>query len=542
MNAPPNAAALLQQGLFHHRRGELAQAMERYVDVLRAEPENADALYYVAVVACQDGQYQEGAKLARRAIEVGPPQARVYNLLGQAHDRQGEKLEAIKNYEEALRLDPDFADAHGNRANILAAAGFPDEALKAFDRALALNPNSPADWLNRGALLQDLGRYDEALANYDKAIGLDPHFAQGHSNRAIVLSQMGQIDETRGVRQSKHYDAAKVAFDKAIEINPKMADTRLARGFFNLLRGDWQAGFQDYEHRADAGVPPSVVLSDPRWDGERREGERVVLVTEQGLGDIIQFARFAPLLAARGFDVTILCPPTMAPLLSPLTGVTIETDAGKLAADKRPLRWLPLLSVPGILGIRPDNVPDQVPYLSVSPQRYETWAARMPSGVFKIGINWGAGHSNNNTFAQRDIPLASFAPLAALEGVQLISLQKGPAVSQIAGVSFRDRIMLLNADPNPEAELFLDTAAAMCELDLVVTCDTSVAHLAGALARPVYTALPAVGDWRWLLGRDDTPWYPTMRLFRQDASRTWLPVFERMAAVIKARLAGSGQL
>src|SRR5471032_2382097 len=167
-NEPSIAATLLQQGLFHHHRGELALAMERYVDVLKAEPANADALYYVAVIACQDGQYKEGVALARRAIETGPPQARVHNLLGQAHDRLNEPLEAIKQYDEALRLDPNFAEAHGNRANILATAGFPDEAIKSFDRALALNPNSVPDWLNRGALLQDLGRSEQALASYDK--------------------------------------------------------------------------------------------------------------------------------------------------------------------------------------------------------------------------------------------------------------------------------------------------------------------------------------------------------------------------------------
>jgi tetratricopeptide (TPR) repeat protein len=537
MTAPPTAAALLQQGLFHHRRGELSLAMDRYTDVLRTNPENADALYYVAVVACQEGQYKEGAELARRAIAIGPPAARVHNLLGQAHDRLAQPLEAIKNYDKAIAIDPDFADAHGNRANILAEAGFPDEALKAFDRALSLKPNSVPDWLNRGALLQDIGRGAEALASYDKVVACDPLFAKAHANRASVLKEMGQFDETRGLRNSPRYDEALAALDKAIEIDPQFAEAYLGRGLLKMLRGDWQAGFVDYEHRSNVGEPTYLPLPDERWDGAQRPGERVVLVTEQGLGDMIQFGRLGPLLAARGFDLTILCPKTMAPLLSTLAGVTIEIDADRLAQDKRPLRWLPLLSVPGVLGMEPASVPADVPYLSGTPDRIATWAKRLPSRVFKIGINWGAGHANNNSFVQRDIPLAAFAPLAALPGVQLISLQKGPAVGQIAEVAFGDRIMTLNADPDVAADFFLDTAAVMSQLDLVVTCDTSVAHLAGALARPVFTALPVIGDWRWLLGRDDTPWYPTMRLFRQDASLQWLPVFERMAAVIRERVA-----
>src|SRR5450631_4152982 len=192
MSPPATAAELIQQGLFHHRQGDIAQAMERYVEVLRNDPKNADALYYIAVVACQDGQFKEGADLARRAIAVGPPQARMHNLLGQALYRLGERLEAIKNYDQAIALDEKLADAHGNRANILVDAGFPDEALKSFDRALALNPTSATDWLNRGALLQDLGRSEEALASYDKALALDPDFAVAHLNRATILNELGR--------------------------------------------------------------------------------------------------------------------------------------------------------------------------------------------------------------------------------------------------------------------------------------------------------------------------------------------------------------
>jgi hypothetical protein len=185
-----------------------------------------------------------------------------------------------------------------------------------------------------------------------------------------------------------------------------------------------------------------------------------------------------------------------------------------------------------VLGTRPDSVPAAVPYLSAEPERVEAWRARLGGG-FKIGINWASGHSDKPHFKQRDIPLAAFAAVAALPGVQLISLQKGPAAAQITEVPFSDRIMTLNADPDADADFFLDTAAVMMSLELVVTCDTSVAHLAGALERPVFTAMPGIGDWRWLLGRDDTPWYPTLRLFRQDAGGRWEPVFEAIAEAVR---------
>jgi tetratricopeptide (TPR) repeat protein len=536
MTEPSTSAQLLQQGLFHHRQGQLSIAMERYVEVLRNDPQNADALYYVGVIACQEGQYKQGVELARRAIAVGPPQARVHNLLGQALDRLGEPLEAIKNFDKAIALDPDFAAAHGNRANILVDAGMPQEALKSFDRAIALNPNSAPDLINRGALLEEFGRPEDALANYDQAITCDPNFAAVHANRASVLKDLGLTELARGERQSARFDEAAVAYDRAIKLDPRLHEAYLGRGLLNLMRGNWPAGFVDYEHRLDAGQPAYVTLPDPRWDGTQRTGERLVLVAEQGLGDTIQFCRFGCLLAERGMDVTILTRKAMAPLLSTLKGVTVATDPDQLAQDKRPLRWLPLLSVPGVLGMTPENLPREVPYLSAEPARIEVWRDRLGGSGFKIGINWASGHSDKPHFKRRDIALADFASVAALPGVELVSLQKGAPALAIGQVAFRDKIRTIEADPQADAEFFLDTAAVMSQLDLVITCDTSVAHLAGAQARPVFTALPVISDWRWMLQREDTPWYPSMRLFRQDATRQWGPVFERITAAVRERL------
>jgi tetratricopeptide (TPR) repeat protein len=523
---------LLSQGLFHHRQGQVELAMQRYTEVLRVNPENADALYYIAVVACQEGQFKEGADLARRAISFGKKDARVFNLLGQALYRMGERLEAVQNFDHALALDENFADAHGNRANILADAGRPEEALKAFDRALALKPDSAADWLNRGAVLQGLGRLDAAIESYDRAIACVADFPEAYVNRGNALKELGHADVALGADAAAHFDAAEAAYAKAIAINPRFPEAHAARGLLRLLRGDWEAGFKDYEFRTDAGEPTYEPLDAPRWDGGMRPGTRLILVTEQGLGDAIQFCRLAPLIASRGLDVTILARKAMAPLLSTLSGVPVIVDRARLTADKRPLAWLPLLSLPGALGLTPQTAPAAVPYLAALPPRVAAWKRKQPAG-FRIGVNWSSGHSSNPAFRRRDIPLVQFAALADIPGVQLIALQKGEATAQLADIAFRDRIMTPDADPEADADFFLDTAAIMENLDLVVTCDTSVAHLAGALARPVFTALPLVADWRWLLGREDTPWYPTMRLFRQGADRDWTPVFARIAEAVR---------
>jgi tetratricopeptide (TPR) repeat protein len=540
MSKPATAAQLLEQGLFHHRQGDLATAMQRYTEVLRDDPNNADALYYIAVIACQEGQYKEGADLARRAIALGPPQARVHNLLGQALDRLRQPLEAIKNFDQAIALDPNFAVAHGNRANILVDAGMPQEALKSFDRAIALNPKSMTDLMNRGALLEELGRQEDALVNYDQAIACDPNFAAVHSNRGNVLKELGLIELARGAASSPRFDESAAAYDKAIELDPRLHEPYLGRALLNLIRGNWAAAVADHDHRTEVGPPSFKPLPEPRWDGTWREGERLVLVAEQGLGDTIQFCRFAPVLAERGMDVTILVRKAMAPLLSTLKGVTIATEASELAQDPRPLRWLPLLSVLGVLGATPENLPHEVPYLSAAPDRVEAWRARLGSGGFRIGINWASGHSDKAHFKRRDIALTNFASLAALPGVELVSLQKGAAALDIGKVAFRDKIKTIDADPHTDADFFLDTAAVMSQLDLVISCDTSIPHLAGALARPVFTALPVISDWRWLLSRSDSPWYPTMRLFRQDAGRQWGPVFEAITEAVREKIARAG--
>jgi tetratricopeptide (TPR) repeat protein len=521
--------------------GNLRAAMEGYMKILTREPTNADALYYVAVVAAQEGQHAESIKLAQRALSFGPPQARLHNLLGQSHFRLGQVREALDQYNRAIALQPDFADAFGNRANVLSNLGRHEAALADYDRALALREKSPEDWSNRGAVLQDLDRNDEALESYERALALKPDFSGAHYNRGNILRDRAQSEDARAGANGASaghasFEAALAGYNKAISLNPQFAEAFVGRAIVHLLRGDWEQGFRDFEHRTKSGPPTFVPLPHPYWDGKPLTGERLVLVTEQGLGDTINFCRFGPLLAARGFDVTILTKAALAPLLSALPGVKIATSADQLAQDPRPIRWLPLMSVAGALGIRPQTVPASVPYLSAEPERIAAWAARLGAGRFKIGINWTSGHSDNLHFLKRNIPLAAFAPLAALPNVQLFSLQKGPAANQIAQVAFRDKIELLDADPNPDADLFLDTAAAMTQLDLVITCDTSVAHLAGALARPVFTLLPVVADWRWLLGRDDSPWYPTMRLFRQSAPGDWPEVMTRIAHAVQIKM------
>jgi tetratricopeptide (TPR) repeat protein len=548
---PPTTAQLLQQGLFHHQRGEHGPAVENYTQVLRNDPQNADALYYVAVVACQEEQFEQGIALARRALEFGPPQARVHNLLGKALERQGDHLEAVKSFDAAIALDPNFAEAHGNRASILAAAGLASEALKGFERALALDPKAAADWINYGALLQELGRHVEALACYDKALVLTPGDSTVLMNRANALSMLNRFAEAEAgydqvikrkpmlamahahkglaVKHQGRFEEARALLTQARKMDQKNADTAYALGQLLLLMGEWRQGFPLFEARAQIAKPSYLPLDYPPWQGEAAGNFRLVVLAEQGLSDTIHFGRYASLLAGRRHHVTLVTQAELAPLMRTLPGVErVVTSAEELKGDPRRIEWLPLMSSMGALHLTPDTVPNQGPYLSAEPERIARFAEQLGGDGFKVGIVWQG--STRNSAA----PLAAMAPLADIPGVRLIALQGDAASQEIAQVPFASKIeQVLNADAL-SAESLLDSAALIASVDTVVSIDAMPAHLAGALGRPVLLALPFVPDWRWLLRRDDTPWYPTMRLCRQAAAGDWTGVFQRIAQDLHA--------
>ncbi len=542
-----SAAQLLQQGLFHHRQGQLAQAMDSYTQVLRNDPKNPEALYYVAVVACQEGQYQQGIELAERALKVGKPEARLHNLIGKAHERLGSLADAAKSYDTAIALDPDFAEAHGNRANLVAQAGFLDDALKGFNQALALDPTAAPDWINRGALLQEMGRHVDALESYDKAVKLAPNEPAFLLNRANALVMLGRLEEADVVYeqvivlQPKMYlaylqkglaakyrgrfDEARKLTEHARTLAPDEPGPRVALAEIMLLTGDWRPAWPLYEAR-----PTRPLLADmPSWQGEPAGAFRLVLLSEERAADSVMFSRYATLLAGRGYDVTLLTQSELVPLLSTLPKIERVTDnVAALAGDPRRTLQFPLQSVMGALHLTPDTVPQQDPYLTAPKERVDVWAHKLAGIDLKVGICW---HGETGGIA-----LAEFAPLANLRGVRLIALHTQGVLRSTAAVPFGGKVERPLADASVVPETMLDLAAIIANLDLVVGIDALPIHMAGALGTPAYLALPQVPDWRWLLDREDSPWYPDLRLFRQDDPGQWAPVFAQIAAAVQERL------
>jgi tetratricopeptide (TPR) repeat protein len=489
---------------------------------------------------------------AALALRPADPQGR-YNRANALRDL-GRLEAAIAGYDAALALAPAYVEALNNRGEALARRARLDEALASFDAALAIRPTAEAH-RNRGAALARLRRLEEAIASYDAAVAADPASAQAHSDRAGALNDLGRAPEAlaaaeraialkprladahnnRGVALStlRKPDEALASYEAALAIEPDAPDPHVNRALVRLLLGDLAGGFAEYRWRWRIAVPHGrrPRLACPDWEGEPLEGQRLVIFSEQGFGDTLQFVRFVPRLAALGAEVTLLVEPPLVRLLAAsLPGVRV-TD--RLAADTAFDLQAAMLCLPRLLGVTLETIPAATPYLVAEPAACAAWARRLAAlPGRKVGLVWAGASRRDNPAsaaidARRSLRLAQLAPLAAARGVQFVSLQVGePAAEALAPPAGLQLV-----DWTGELGDFADTAALIAGLDLVITVDTSVAHLAGALGRPVWILSRYDGCWRWLQDRDDSPWYPTARLFRQPAPGDWADV---VAAVAKA--------
>jgi tetratricopeptide (TPR) repeat protein len=519
---------LMQEAGLLHRQGRLAEAAARYEQVLALEKKHLGALFGLATIHCQQGRFDDGIELARRAVKTEPKFAAAHNLIGLAQQRLGRAEVALNHFDRAIAANPGFVEAWVNRGHVLQRLGRGDPAIESFDRAVALDARNPAVFYARGTALMLADRDPAAIADMTAAIALNANFALAFASRAFLFNRLGRFDEA----------LADVA--RALQLAPNDDDVRYHAALVQLLHGQWREGWRNFEARLTAPslsrarmfIPPPY----PRWRGEPPDDHLLVLFTEQGRGDVIQFARFASERAGAGYRVAIATQPAYASIFAGVAGIErVITDIGDLATLGA-LRWDMLVSIAGATDVTPETIPAAVPYLTTDAARCAIWRSRLGPG-FKVGIAW----QGSPTFVHdkgRSIPLAAFAPLAEVSGIQLISLQKRPGSEQIARVPFGARIeQVLDADDTGE-DAFLDTAALVASLDLVVASDSMNAHLAGALGKSTYVALRRVPDWRWLLGRDDCPWYPTVRLFRQTTEGDWQTVFAQIADAVAQDRAG----
>lgn len=586
-------AEMIRDAVDCHRSGHLGQAEELYRRILSEEPENPAVLHLLAALAHQKrqdnvaldlvrraiardagvaefhntlgailqavGKSQEALDAYRRAALLKPDYAEAYNNMAMVLQNCGKCSQAIENYNQAVELAPDCAEIHYNLANALQSEGRHSEAADSYRRALKLKRDYAAAFNNLAITLREQGDIEQATENYRQAVRLEPDCARYRSNLASILQYQGRLAEA--VAQCErtislepdcaeaYHNLASVLRDqgrcgeaveqnrRAIRLRPEHAETHWNQAIAHLLNGDFSEGWKEYEWRRktdwDASAYPHTHRK-PRWDGESLAGKRLLVYCEQGLGDCIQFVRYLPMVKAMGAAVIFEAWPSLCGLLKEFDGID---ELVELSFETRTRAQFDccasIMDLPGIFGTTEGTIPASAPYIHADPARVEHWRRKLAGPDFKVGIVWAgsARHANDHN---RSCSLEHFAPIGQIEGVKLYGLQKGEPARQadeLAGKVAVENLAEHFAD-------FTDAAAAIECLDMVVSVDTAVLHLAGAMGKCVWALLPFAPDWRWMLGRADSPWYPTMKLFRQEEWGDWNSVFRKVTEELRALVGG----
>ncbi|MBL7185327.1 MAG: tetratricopeptide repeat protein [Phycisphaerae bacterium] len=513
---PGNARAHHIMGFVLHAQGRHAEAIESYRRAVQLKPDLVEAHDHLGAVLSAQGRCDEAVESYEQAIRLDPDHADSYNNLAITLGIQGRFDEAVTNYKQAISLEPDLADAHYNLANILRERGRCAEAIAGYRRAIGLRADHAEAYNNLSRALKECGNFTEAIENCEKAIALKPDFAEAHNNLGLLLRAQGQHAETIA------------NFEKAIQIKPGYANAHWNYSLALLSCGRFAEGWEQYKWRRRAGL--GAILDSQRhdpasWDGSPFTGKRLLIRYEQGMGDNLQFVRYAPRVKARGGTVIF---ETLRPLLGLLEGFDGIDELMEAAPDGEPTVEFDVdafvLDLPGILGTTVETIPAEVPYLYAGRTKVENWRDRLAGDDFKVGIVW-AGSPKHTDDSNRSCRFEHFKPLAEIKSVRLIGLQRCDPAAQAEQV--RGKMPFVNL--GDEFEDFTDTAAVIENLDMVISVDTAVLHLAGAMGKKVWGLLPFDADWRWMLERSDSPWYPTMRLFRQVAAGDWGTVFSSVA-------------
>lgn len=494
------------------RQDEAIAALDR---ALRAKPDFPAALLMGGYILAASGKHEPALNFYRRALQLDGGSCIGWSNLGKLLFEMRRFSEALEAFDALLEIAPLDPDGWNSRAGALRELGRLEESVAAAKEALRLRPAFAEAALNLANALLKLDRVEDALSAYERALAARADFASAHCGRALALKSLSRFEE------------AHAAFAEAERLGSVEAVS--GKGCLHLLQGDFASGWEGYEARWIDGRSLKEALGARfrEWKGPTDPARRVLVMSDHGLGDTIQFCRYIRWMVRSGIDATFLCPEKLHRLLSSLGARLIAA----LPADESFDAQIAVSSLPRAYATRLDrNLPNE-PYLSAEPDLCDKWSARIGAHGFKIGLVW-QGNPNPEADMARSVPLLAFAPLAQTPHVRLISLQKGFGVEQIETAPPEMRIETFGDELDAGPDAFVDTAAAMTHMDLIVTCDTSAAHLAGALGRPVWVALKKDAEWRWLLEREDSPWYPTMRLFRQDRRGRWNEVVERIAEAV----------
>ncbi|KPK36745.1 MAG: hypothetical protein AMK70_01080 [Nitrospira bacterium SG8_35_1] len=530
---------------------ELDKAIQCFKEALRLKPDNVEACNNLGNAFRKMGNREKALEHYTKAIDIKPDYIGAINNLANLLKEQGKIEEAITHYRMAIKLKPDLAEAYYNLGTALEEAERFDESVEQYSKAISMNPQLADAYNNLGNVLKKKKMTEAAARKYQKAVLLRRDFAEAYNNLGDVYRMLGRLDEAveqcqKAIRikssderfylnfgntlldQGKYQEAME-QYEKAINMKPDFAEAHYSRGMVLLTQGRLSEGWKEYEWRLrskeisrDIGYKQGKT---PEWDGSPLDGKTILIVSEQGAGDHIQFARYIPMVKERGGRVVFESRYNLIRLFEGYEGIDILLEESpNIESDTNPDVRIQLLSLPLLFGTRLDTIFADVPYLKVDTETSGKWKSRIDSNLFKVGLVW-SGNSYHKNDHNRSCKLSDFAPLTDIPGSTFYSLQKGGKRENKEELPNGMHIVDIGKDLHD----FYDTAAAIENLDLVISVDTAVVHLAGALGKPVWTLLPFVPDWRWMLDRNDTPWYPTMRLFRQTILRDWTSVIKQVS-------------
>ncbi|WP_158903669.1 tetratricopeptide repeat protein [Burkholderia sp. L27(2015)] len=556
----------LRQAVALQQNAAFVEAEALYREILQLRPNHFDALQLLGTLALQSGRWDEGIALLRKAVAINAMQAPIHSNLAFAYNAVSRFKEGLSSADRAVSLRRDFADAWNNRGNALAGLDTPQDALHSYDRAIALKPDFAQALNNRACVLRDLGRPVDALESCDRAIALWPDYADAWSNRGNALGDLGRPEEARTSYQRaiaiapnlidawnnqglclielNRRDEALLSYQQALSLAPDYAETHWNESLCLLQVGRLEEGWRKYEWRWQRNRIKASrrTFEQPLWLGDEAiAGKTILLHAEQGLGDTLQFCRYVALVAKLGARVVLEVPAELLTLLANLEGVAQIVEQG---APLPPFDYhCPLLSLPLAFNTSVSTIPSGTPYLFADADRVQQWRVRIGSGPdsrLKVGLVWAGGNRAGvaelrNIDARRSIALAQLQPLLDLPSVQYYSLQKGAPAQQLAQLPSEPAGGQAVVDYADELTDFADTAALVENLDLIISVDTSTAHLAGAMGKPVWILNRFDTCWRWMLERDDSPWYPSARLFRQPALGDWGNVIDAVRTALKHR-------
>jgi tetratricopeptide (TPR) repeat protein len=553
---PGLSPAYYNLGVAFYQKGLLEEAVGFWQKTIELKPDNFLVYSNLGTALGRMKRLKEAASFFQTALSIDPRQPMAWVNLGNIRKEQGEIEEAITYYRKALTIDPELPEGYINLGFLAVDQGHLDGAVLFFQKTVELDPYSAENFFNLGNVYKDKQEINKSIESFQEAIRLRPDYHQALNNLALLLHGQGRLEEAIAFfyqalearadeaeifnnlgnvyKDQKRMEQAVEAYRRAVNLNPTYPEGHWNLALALLMTRNFEQGWPEYEWRWKIkGVISRGDFERPLWDGRPLEGKRILLYAEQGFGDTVQFIRYVPSVLERGGRVVVECQPELVSLLQTMKGIEAVIPHGNPLPNFDV--QCPLLSLPLIFRTDLSTIPSPIPYLRTDPEKVQKWRDRLASdqGNYKVGLVW-AGKPDHSNDHNRSISFNELWPLFLIPGISFYGLQRGtaamPAKESPPGPNW--------VNLSDELYDFSETGAAIQNLDLIISVDTAVAHLAGALGRPVWTLLPFAPDWRWLLDREDTPWYPTMKLFRQTTFRQWAGAIKKVAAQLIKVISG----